>query len=44
MKLDVDWLVKSEYDLSVKAEKAVVTESNFLRKAAKEKTLQKGKN
>ena len=40
MKLDVDSLVKPEYDLSVKAEEAFVTKSNSLRKAAKEKTLQ----
>ena len=35
-----DSLVKSEYDLSVKAEEALVTKYNSLRKrAAKEKTL-----
>ena len=36
MKLDVDSLVKSEYDLSVKAEEAFFS----LRKVAKEKNLQ----
>ena len=40
MKLDVDSLVRSEYELSVKAEEAFVTKSNSLRKSAKEKTLQ----
>ena len=35
MKLDVDLLVKSEYDLSVKAEEAFVTKSNSLRRQPK---------
>ena len=44
MKLDIDSLVKSTDDLSVKAEETgqltLVTKSNALRKAAKDKTLQ----
>ena len=44
MKLDIDSLVMSADDLSVKAEETgqmtLVTKSNALRKAAKEKTLQ----
>lgn len=44
MKLDIDSLVKSADDLSIKAEEAgqlsLVTKSNALREAAKDKTLQ----
>ena len=44
MKMDIDSLVKSADDFSVKAEETgkmtLVTKSNALRKAAKEKTLQ----
>ena len=43
MKLDIDSLVKSADDLSIKAEKTgqltLVTKSNALRKTAKDKTL-----
>ena len=44
MKMDIDSLVKSADDFSVKAEETgqmtLVTKSNALRKAAKDKTLQ----